>query len=306
MKHTFQLFAFLVFISSCKQAVKEQAEAQDTVQVQPSIFEEGRISNNGVFGLTLSPEADRALWVSSNGSRDTLFIMEAVYARDLWQKPVTASFSTNTGAWKDIDPMFSPDGKKVLFQSNRPVEGYPNRKGFDIWAVDKTETGWSEAYNLGPIINSDSSESFASMTKSGNIYFMKNDDKGLNDSDLYVSKWVNGAYQAPENLGLPINTAYRESNPYISPDEDYIVYFSTDSTGFGEVDLYISFRVNNVWKSPINLGKDINSASSEFCPFVHQGQKKIYFARQDEGNDRFIENIYSAPFDVEKYRKMLK
>ncbi|HPH47428.1 MAG TPA: hypothetical protein PKU83_10485, partial [Chryseolinea sp.] len=121
--------------------------------------------------------------------------------------------------------------------------------------------------------------------------------------DIYVSKYVNKQYKTPVNIGAPINTSFRESNPYISPKEDYIIYFSSDSTGLGEVDLFISFRKKDQWSKPKSLGAPINSAIGEFCPFVHQKQKRLYFSRTEQRpGGRRVEDIYSFPFDVEKYR----
>lgn len=272
------------------------AQSKNTSQQEPQMFQPGIISDDGAFGFTLSPDGKDAFWVQSKGGRDTLVVMESHLIKGKWQTPKPAFFSGRPGVWKDIDPMFTPNGKMILFQSNRPIATMPNRTGFDIWAVQKTRKGWSEAFHLGNVINSDSSESFASMATNGNIYFMKSNENGVGLSDIYVSKFVKGAYQKPENIGSPINTNFRESNPYISPKEDYLIYFSTDSTGFGEVDFYISHNKGGKWTRPKNLGQPINSAVAEFCPFVHEKQRRIYFARQQKGKGRFIENIYSHPF----------
>jgi hypothetical protein len=236
--------------------------------------------------------------VKSNGGRDTLYIMHSVKLKEKWKTPELASFSTASASWKDIDPMFSPDGNTVLFQSTRTVAGKPERKGFDIWAVKRTATGWGDAYHLGSVVNTDASESFASMAKNGNIYFMKQNPNGKDSSDLYVSRYDHVAYQEPENLGKPINTSFRESNPYISPDEDYIIYFSSDTTGHGSVDLMLSRRSNNSWSKPVNLGKPINSETGEFCPFYHEKEKRLYFSRTTgTPAKRRIENIYWIKFN---------
>lgn len=291
MKYTL-LTAALLFI--------QNLFAQQTVQV----FEPGIISTGGQFGLTISPDSKTAFWVYSNGARDTLQIMQSVKRNGKWQKPVVANFSTRNAAWKDIDPMFTPDGKTVLFQSNREVPGKPDRKGFDIWASHLTKDGWSEAVHLGNVLNTDSSESYASATKKGDVYFMKNDEVGNGSSDIYVTKFVNGAYQTPVNIGAPINTTARESNPFISAKGDYMIYFSSDPKGLGEVDLYISFYKNGKWSEPKNFGAPINSADAEFCPFVHEKEKRLYFSRQKKipGSKRMVEDLVWIPFDVNSYR----
>lgn len=268
-------------------------------QQDPALFQPGLISDGGVFGLALSPDGNQAFWVQSQGRREALRIMSSSRVNGVWQTPQVASFSKNT-AWKDIDPAISPDGKTLIFQSNRPVPGKPERNGFDIWAVSKIAEGWGEAYHLGNVINTDASESSASIAANGNIYFMKNNEDAAQQSDLYVSRFINGAYQTPENLGAPINSIERESNPYIAPDESYLIYFSTKPGGYGDVDLYISFREQGKWTEAVNLGQPINSVAAEFCPLVHQG--RIYLSRQVKQGDRFIENIYSFPFDAEQYR----
>lgn len=287
-------FLFALLLSTYR-----DSHAQD----DPIIFEPGIISNGGVFGLTISPDSKTALWVKSDGKRDTLKIMESHKKGSKWTTPVVASFSTAGGQWKDIDPMFSPDGKTLLFQSDRRVESMPDRKGFDIWAVKKQKKGWSTPYHPGNIINSDSSESYASMSNNGNIYFMKTNANKEGNSDIYVSPFIDGRYQIPKNIGAPINTSERESNPFISPDEDYIIYFSTSPNGYGETDLYISFKDENGWSAPQNLGKPVNSKLAEFCPFVHAKEKRLYFSKQIKKGDRMMEDIYSVPFDVQQYRK---
>lgn len=268
------------------------------------MLEPNLISDNGVFGFTLSPDGSEAFWVKSNGGRDTLYILHSLKIDGKWKTPEPASFSTRVAAWKDIDPVFSPDGNTVLFQSTRPVPGMPDRKGFDIWASKRTSTGWGEAYHLGNVINTDIAESFASITKSKNIYFMKDNPDGKGSSDIYVSQFEKGKYTEPKNVGSPINTPFRESNPYVSPDEDFIIYFSSDTTGYGDVDLFLSWKLKNGWSKPVNIGKPINGELGEFCPFYHAGEKRLYFSRTTQtATKRRIENIYWYPFDPNDYRK---
>lgn len=272
--------------------------APSIAQQDSSMFEPGLISDGGVFGLTLSPNGKHALFVKSNGKREKLVIMESFLVQGKWQAPRPVPFS-NSDSWKDIDPVFSPDGKQLIYQSTRPVPGKPDRKGFDIWSVTRTANGWKAPVHLGNRINSDESESSASIAANGTIYFMKNQGEG--NSDLWKSPLVNGEYQAPENLGAPVNTAqHRESNPYIAPDESYLIYFSSDPAGLGDVDLFISFREKDGWGAPKHIDAPINSALAEFCPWVHKG--RIYLSRQVKQGDRMIENIHAFPFNPADYK----
>lgn len=279
-------------------------------QHEPMVFEKGIVSNDAVFGFTLSPDAGHALWVqSNNGRRDTLYIKEADFVNGKISNIRTAAFSASAskGKWKDIDPLFSPDGNTILFQSTRPVPGKPDRKGFDIWAISKNTKGkWSEPWHLGNNVNSDSSESFASVANNKNIYFTGTLPGHNGGTDIYVSKFVNGAYQPAQNLGPVINSAERESNPFIAPDESYLLYFSTlKEGGLGEVDLFISYNKNGEWQQPINLGAPINSVLAEFCPFFHEKQRRLYFARQQKriGERGMIENIFWVDFDPMSFKK---
>ena len=271
---------------------------------QALMLEPGIISTGGEFGFTLSPDARTAFWVKSNGKRDSLVILWSQWQDGKWSVPDMAPFSGKPGIWSDIDPIFSPDGEMVLFQSDRPVPGKPEREGFDIWASRKTKTGWGEAVHLGNVVNGNESESYASITNQGHIYFMKQADGEPGNSEIFVARNVNGQYAAPVNLGPPVNTrAFRESNPFISANEDFLLYFSTDSIGYGAADLYISFNEKGKWSKPVNLGNIINTSEAEFCPFYHAGQKRLYYSRQSKHGDRMKEDIFYINFDPETYRK---
>lgn len=256
-----------------------------------TMFEPAKISDNGVFGFTLSPDGNTALWVQSQGKRDTLRILESHQQNGRWQEPTYVPFTAGRGEWKDIDPLFTPDGATVLFQSNRPVAEVSSRTGFDMWAVGKVADGWGMPYHLGNVVNTDSSESYAAMAKNGNLYFTSSSDK--QQGDIYVAAYVNGAYTAPQRLGPPINTRdKREANPFIAPDESYLIFAAGKPDNDSDSDLYISFRKNGIWTAPVNLGDAINSTISEFCPFVHAGQDRLYFSRLERGATRNTENIY--------------
>ena len=150
--------------------------------------------------------------------------------------------------------------------------------------VEKAGAGWSEAINIGPPVNSDVDEYYVSLTKDGTIYFASNRAGGLGSFDIYKSELVDGHYAKPENLGTTINTKYLEHDPFIAPDESYLLFTSVDRPGgFGSGDLYISTRrKDGTWTEAKNLGKAFNTNGYDFCPIVSPDGKYFFFTRKGD------------------------
>ena len=144
--------------------------------------------------------------------------------------------------------------------------------------------GWSEPINVGQPVNSAVDEYYVSLTKDGTIYFASNRAGGLGSFDIYRSRLADGHYIKPENLGASINTKYLEHDPFIAPDESYLLFTSVDRPGgFGTGDLYISTRKKDgTWTKSKNLGKAFNTNGYDFCPIVSPDGKYFFFTRKGD------------------------
>lgn len=272
-----------------------------------TIFAPGILSDGQVFGLTLSPDGQTAVFVKAYGGRDSLHLFTSSLVNGTWTNPVVAPFSTRGTRWSDIDPAFSPDGKLLLFNSTRPLNLGQNKEDFDIWGVKREGNTWGDPFHLGPAINTDSSDIYATITKSGNIYFSSNRAGGQGKLDLYISEYRNGVYQTPKNLGPVLNSTNHDSNPFISPKEDFIIFWRQDPNGYGASDLYISFKQKGSWSKPLNLGPNINSKLGDFCPFMQPKGKKLYFSRTEVRDGKRIEDFYSIDFSPKEWKaKVIK
>ena len=71
--------------------------------------------------------------------------------------------------------------------------------------------------------------------------------------------------------------------PFIAPDESYIIYDSPRDSGFGWVDLYISFNKNGNWTKSYNLGPKVNTKYGEGLATVSPDEKFLFFYRDIDG-----------------------
>lgn len=248
-------------------------------QAQVKKFDQN-ISNGEAFGMAISPDGNDLLFVNAYGGRDTLKIFQSSKEGDRWNDPKLAFFSIE--GVNQIDPVFSPDGQFIII--NMIEEG----NGYDVFVLKKEENGWSEIQALSSAINSEAHEFYASMSKNKNLYFTRRNES----NDIYVSRWDGVKYL--EAAPLSINTDQSESNPYISPKEDFLI-FTSDTEDSRGVDLFISFQKKGLWSKPQNLGAPINTELNEFCPSLDLKNKRFLFSRTEVREDKRVENMFAIP-----------
>jgi outer membrane protein OmpA-like peptidoglycan-associated protein/tetratricopeptide (TPR) repeat protein len=128
---------------------------------------------------------------------------------------------------------------------------------------------------------------------------------GYGDFDLYISYYTPTGWSEPENLGRNINTESWESAPSLSPDKRALYFSSNRPGGYGNTDLYVSYRQpNGRWSPAVNMGASINTAGKEQAPFIHADNATLYFTSDGlqgyGGNDIFMcrkgpNNQWSVP-----------
>ena len=223
---------------------------------------------------------------------DGLFkIMQSRRVSGGWSTPVVAPFS---GTYPDIDPFVTIDGSRVIFSSHRPyAAGDTALNVFQVWSVPLTGEKAGVAEPFGPAWDLSVSRFFVSSTSDGTLYFAQRVVGGSTGNDIYRSRLVSGEYQKPEPV-VALNTDFSDSNPLIAPDESFIIFFSARPGGLGYSDLYVSFRDDDSWTTPRNLGPLVNSAHSENCPAFSPDGQYLFFARghRNEAGEVTSRNMY--------------
>ncbi|UCC39504.1 MAG: PD40 domain-containing protein [Candidatus Aminicenantes bacterium] len=248
----------------------------------PEVFAPGIISTEATEGASsFSNDGCFYFFARARSAQEGIFIMEQ--KNGIWSKPRLAPFSAGQYDW---DFMLAPDGKTVLVASGRPIsEGAPPLKDHQIWVSERTDGIWSNPQLLPFPVNSGQHDSYPSLTEDGTLYFFSRRDGGSGHGDIYRSRKMNDRYPEIENLREPVNTVHHEVDPYIAPDESYLIFCSDKLGGFGNEDFYISYRKNDgSWTIPVNMGDKVNSPHQEYIPYVTPDGKYFFFTSDKSGN----------------------
>jgi Tol biopolymer transport system component len=249
----------------------------------PTLFAPGVISTGGYESHPAFTADGRTVYfVKSTPSFSFWTICESHLVRGRWTAPVVAPFS---GRYADADPFITRDGAHFYFISTRPESGSGDAKDLDIWVMDRAGTGWSAPRRLPAPINSPASEWFPTLAANGTIYFGSERPGGQGRSDLYRSRLVDGKYAEAENLGAVLNTAANEFEPFIAPDEKYLIFMSGRPGGKGAADLWVSYNRAGTWSAPANLGAAINSPAMEYSPGLSPDGTLFYWTSARETFD---------------------
>jgi Tol biopolymer transport system component len=173
-------------------------------------------------------------------------IMFSRQEKGIWTKPQVAPFS---GDYSTMDMIFSPDGRRLYFCSDRP-DPRGSRGKVHIWYVERAGAGWSEPRLLGPPVYSPDGESQPTMARDGSLVFRRGDD-------LFFADMADGEYAEPVRLGAAVNSPYCEGKPHIAPDGDYLLFIRYDMPAHmdGGRGMYISFRTaDGQWTPAKNTG----------------------------------------------------
>jgi len=188
--------------------------------------------------MSMSPEGRTIYfagcgWQGGFGSCD---IYQSEYQLDGWGIPLNMGAPVNTTAW-ETQPSISVDGTELYFVSNRSG-GYG---GADIYRSVLLPNGkWGSPQNLGDLINTQGNEMSPFLHPDGQtLYFASDGHRGMGGYDLFVSRRDEvGRWQAPENLGVPINTSSDDISLITNADGSLAYLSSNRDGGQGGFDVY--------------------------------------------------------------------
>jgi hypothetical protein len=162
-----------------------------------------------------SPRADHDFWVSeregTEWGRPQLFAAEAVSESE------------------DFYPIITENGN-LYFNSQRDGPGTNN-----IFRSDWAEGRYQPAEKLPPPINSDFREFDAFVSPGEDLIIFSSDRPGgIGRADIYLSRFENGRWSEPMNLGAAVNSESSEYGAMLSPDGRFL-FFTSSRTGMEDI-----------------------------------------------------------------------
>ncbi len=152
-----------------------------------------------------------------------------------WTSPVTLGKKINS-QYLETTASITPDGKTIYFASNRR-DSYG---GLDIYKAKKQDDGqWGTPENLGPEVNTEYNEDAPFIhPDSRTLFFTSDGHNTMGGTDIFKTYFAGGSWQAPSNLGYPINTPTNDSYFTLTANAK-IGYFSSERKGGqGGQDIY--------------------------------------------------------------------
>lgn len=281
---TLILIACLLTLTGCStKTEKPKDEDEPTMEnayfgetppgLTPVEFAPSIVAPDGLFeGGTFSPDGKEFYFTRKNGKyeRRTFFVIR--YENGQWGEE-----SETEIRW----PKFSEDGNMIY-----------GGRGYRV----RTDTGWSELRDQGDFLKDQAHG--ISLSAKETYYFAVYQKGNNNDGSLHYSRLINSNYEDPVKLGPEINTGKQIAHPHIAPDESYLMWDVDREDGYGESDLYISFRAKDgSWMPAINMGPQINTELNESSPKMSHDGKYLFFSRgqwvvDEDGKENWVGKSY--------------
>ncbi len=233
--------------------------------------------------ISFTPDAKEVFFTLGGFPQSVILNSKEINGR--WSNPEVVSFSGKYSS----ESILNHDGSRMYLGSGTPatIEGKP-ASTYNIWVTTNENGIWTTPVKMPFPINSDDYSSvYPTTSRNENLYFCSAKiENGLGGGDIWMSENKDGEYFTLTNPGKNINSTSWDIDPFISPNESYIIFSSNRDGGYGSFDLYISFKdETNSWREAVNLGEEINSSSHDIHPYVTSDEKYLFFCstRQIKG-----------------------
>lgn len=202
-------------------------------ETMPLPFNKSGSNNEGGASITIDNK-HLFFTVNKNGNFD---IYTSDFSNNNWSEPKSVGTGVNDPNRWESQPCIAPDGKTLYFVSIRDSLNPTS----DIYVSKKDAAGnWGKMQSIGAPVNTPGSEKTPFIHPDNKtLYFSSDNLPGMGGYDIFMCKMKeDGTWNAPINLGYPINTEADELGFFVSTDGKKGYFASNSLKGVGGYDIY--------------------------------------------------------------------
>jgi len=202
----------------------------------------------------------------------------SISSNNVWMAPSSLTAVNTNG--NDACVGLSADGQSMfVFKPSKDLSSgnlYQSRMGLEDWGTPT---------KLSAEINSEYTESSASISLDDKILFFSSDKPGgFGGKDIYkVLRLPNGKWSRAFNLGPTVNTPYDEDAPFIHSDKKTLYFSSKGHSNMGGYDIFKTVYEKHRWSAPENLKCPINTVLDDIFYVVSANGKVGYYSSSRDG-----------------------
>lgn len=273
------IIVFLVFLT-CNSSEKKMLGSREINYLNqrapgfiPVIFAPGIISTQAFeFAFSFSQGGDECVFTrrtSFESSDNRIFYSKLVGSE--WEMPLKAIFGKDCF---EFEPVFSPDGSRIYFGSERPLPGSQQMRHNDekIWYSELVSGRRQQAKFLEGRLN-DGFVMNAAPVADGGLYFC---GEAANKSGIFKAIQVNHRYDS-------LVYQFDGIHPFVDPGERFILYDKIEGKDMDRTAIYLRMKNSmGTWGSEIRLTDLVNKTGTESHASVSPDHLYLFFQRQGD------------------------
>ncbi|MEO0581973.1 MAG: OmpA family protein [Bacteroidota bacterium] len=186
----------------------------------------------------------------------------------------------NSDQWNETHPRYHP--LEPIFYVSRSKPGKLEATA-DIWYTEKTDSTWTPLAALGSPYNDSKGNTIVRFDPNGSKVWLNGrygsrggGANGLSFAQVDKSTWENiQPFPLPTKL-FPGQTTITDWA--INENQDIVLFAAELPGGYGDMDIYVTFREGSTWSKPKNLGPSVNTFGRECSPMLLEDDETLYFA----------------------------
>ncbi len=235
------------------------------------------------FGATMPLDTTYLYFTTGRDGRQR--VVQSRWTGSGWGSPTPAPAIDNG---KDNGlPCITPDGNTLYLAGDEYGFGDCDLYRVEVGlrgAVPTEQMPWTIPSNLGSNVNTLYWDSHPCVAADGSIlYFSSDRAGGYGGRDIWYSRRRrDGSWDKPINAGEPINTPFDEISPWITPDNQSLLFSSNGHPGLGGFDVFVMTQTSGT-RVVSNLGRPINSSSDDICCSMSADGKRVFLSSNRDG-----------------------